>query len=47
MLNVENKEKELYQAPATFVVEMKQEGVICSSLHDPDDYGNGGDPFGF
>ncbi len=42
--------KELYEAPSTLVVEVKQEGVICASsnpLTNPDDYNNGVDPFGF
>ena len=39
--------KELYEAPSTRVFEVKQEGVICGSLTDPDDYNNGGDPFAF
>jgi len=42
---MEAKTKELYQIPTATVVELKNEGVICSSLRDPDDYGNGGDPF--
>lgn len=38
---------ELYEAPSTMVLEVRQEGVICGSLPDPDDYNNGGDPFAF
>lgn len=42
------KNKELYDAPSMLVFEVKTEGVICTSgLDDPNDYNNGGDPFGF
>lgn len=42
--------KELYNAPAAKVVELKTQGVLCQSapalsLDDPSDYANGGDPF--
>ena len=44
--------KSYYEAPATTVVEVKTEGVICQSLvedvlQDPNDYIDGGDPFAF
>ena len=39
--------KELYETPSTMALEVRQEGVICGSLTDPDDYNNGGDPFAF
>jgi hypothetical protein len=44
-------EKELYAAPSTVVLELRSEGIVCSStrgtLADPDDYVWGGDPFVF
>lgn len=36
---MEIKSKELYDAPATTVVEVKTEGVVCSST-ERDPYGN-------
>ena len=39
--------KEMYLSPEVKIFEVKAEGVICVSLTDPDDYGNGGDPFAF
>ena len=39
------KLKELYDAPAIMIVEMKTEGIICQSLTNPTDYTGGGDPF--
>ena len=44
--------KELYEAPATSVVELHLNGFLCQSLDlngsnvfgNPTDYGNGGDP---
>ncbi len=44
---METKPKELYEAPSTMVFEVRQEGVICGSLTDPDNYNDGGDPFAF
>ena len=43
--------KEQYKSPASKVVEMKTQGVLCQSgetcffLMDLGDYENGGDPF--
>lgn len=39
---MESTEKELYEAPAIMVVEVKAEGVICSSPGEA-----GGEGFGF
>ena len=42
--------KENYDAPATFVFEVRQKGVICvspNSILEPDNYEAGGDPLGF
>ena len=42
--------KELYEAPSTSVVDVRFEGIICQSqggLGAPNNYNNGGDPFGF
>ena len=44
---MEIKKKELYLSPEVHIFEVKSEGVICGSLTDPDDYGNGGDPLEF
>ena len=42
------KNKELYEAPSTRVMELKFEGIICQSgLNDPTDYIPGNDPFAF
>lgn len=30
-----NKEKKLYEAPSFFIMEVKSEGVICTSSVDP------------
>lgn len=41
------KDKELYEAPTTEVVELAIHGIICASqrgIYDPNDYENGGDP---
>ncbi len=46
-MEIKNK-KELYETPSTRIFEVKTEGAICTgSLTDPDNYNNGGDPFGF
>ena len=44
------KQKAFYESPTTEVVEVKVEGLVCTSnppifLLAPDDYLNGGDPF--
>ncbi|MBQ9462325.1 MAG: hypothetical protein IJU68_01545 [Bacteroidales bacterium] len=46
---MERKDKIMYEAPTTTIVDVKFEGVICLSggLDDPADYNNGGDPFDF
>jgi hypothetical protein len=44
---MEIKKKELYLSPEVNIFEVKTEGVICGSLTPPDNYNNGGDPFGF
>ena len=45
---METKHKELYKSPQVAVLELMEEGVICTSgLDDPNDYNNGGDPFAF
>ena len=44
---MEIKKKELYLSPEVTIFEVKTEGVICGSLTPPDNYNNGGDPFGF
>ena len=42
------KNKELYDAPSTRVMELKFEGIICQSgLNDPTDYPGAPDPFVF
>jgi len=46
------KNKELYDAPATQIFEVKIEGIVCQSaplwlLEKPTDYEDGGDPFAF
>ena len=47
------KNKELYKSPHTEVLELMEEGVICTSglkngqLDDPDDYLLEDDPFQF
>ena len=43
------KEKRLYEVPATIVVLLGLEGIVCQSdeLNDPADYSNGEDPFDF
>ena len=41
-------QKEMYLSPEADIFEVNTEGAICTgSLTDPDDYSNGGDPFGF
>jgi hypothetical protein len=45
---METKHKELYETPETEVLELKSEGVICTSgdVIDPlDPFVPGGDPF--
>lgn len=45
---MDTKQKEQYDPPTIIVVELKFESIICQSgLNDPNDYNNGGDPFGF
>lgn len=47
LMEIENN-KDLYEAPSTRVMELKIEGIICSSgLNDPTDYSNGSGPFSF
>ena len=42
------KDKSLYEAPVTTVMELRLEGIVCQSgLNDPADYINGDDPFVF
>lgn len=41
------QEKQYYISPEVYIFAVKTEGVICVSLTDPDDYGNGGDPLEF
>lgn len=42
------KKKRLYEKPSTEVVELQQRSMLLagSSLNDPANYPNGGDPFG-
>lgn len=45
---IEVKHKELYEAPTADILEVKNEGIICTSgLGNPTDYPGSGDPFGF
>ncbi len=45
---METIKKEHYETPSTKTVVVKFEGIVCGSpIPDPDDYENGGDPFGF
>lgn len=41
-------EKQIYEAPATDIVDVKPHGVLCQSgfglLYNPEDYDDGGDP---
>ena len=39
------KNNEFYEAPTITVVDIKAEGVICTSFPDSTDYQDGGDPF--
>jgi hypothetical protein len=43
------KEKRKYEKPAMQVFELRQQPQILagSGLSDPNDYGNGGDPFSY
>lgn len=44
---MEPNKKELYLSPEVMTVEVKIEGLICSSLTDPKDYIPAEDPFLF
>ena len=49
---METKRKVIYEAPMAIVLELKYEGIICSSDDDSDIPGNspytpGGNPFSF
>ena len=46
---MKSKDKSMYEAPRTTVVEVSLGGIVCQSggLNNPADYVNGGDPFAF
>jgi len=46
--NLKMKKKRLYEKPSTEVVELQQRSMLLagSSLNDPANYPDGGDPFG-
>ena len=45
---MKTNKKDMYLAPEVDIFDVKTEGTICTgSVKKPDDYNNGGDPFGF